>query len=189
MRHRLRRARARACLGTERADRRPFLLGRTWLLLLGGVTMNAIESIVARFATPVVHWIALLGLCAAYLQGGFVKATDFGGAIGEMEHFGLTPAVPFAIAVIVLELGGSVMILTGVYRWLAALALGGFTLAATLIALRFWEMPPGHDRFMAANAFFEHLGLVGGFLLVAWHDLKRRSASPDERALAGHATA
>jgi hypothetical protein len=54
--------------------------------------MNTIESIAARFATPVVHWIALLGLCAAYLQGGIVKATDFGGAIGEMEHFGLTPA-------------------------------------------------------------------------------------------------
>jgi uncharacterized membrane protein YphA (DoxX/SURF4 family) len=25
------------------------------------------------------------------------------------------------------------------------------------------------ERFMAANSFFEHLGLVGGFLLVAWH--------------------
>jgi uncharacterized membrane protein YphA (DoxX/SURF4 family) len=69
------------------------------------------------------------------------------------------------------------MILTGFYRWLAALALGGFTLMATLIALRFWELPAGHGRFMAANAFFEHLGLVGGFLLVAWHDLKRRAAS------------
>jgi hypothetical protein len=26
---------------------------------------------------------------------------------------------------------------------------------------------------MSENAFFEHLGLVGGFILVAWHDLKR----------------
>jgi uncharacterized membrane protein YphA (DoxX/SURF4 family) len=79
--------------------------------------------------------------------------------------------------VIALELGASIMILTGFYRWLAALALGGFTLMATLIALRFWELPAGHERFMAANAFFEHLGLVGGFLLVAWHDLRRRAAS------------
>jgi uncharacterized membrane protein YphA (DoxX/SURF4 family) len=79
-----------------------------------------------------------------------------------MEHFGLAPAAPLAIAVIALELGASVMILTGFYRWLAALALGSFTLMATLIALRFWELPAGHERFMAANAFFEHLGLVGG---------------------------
>jgi uncharacterized membrane protein YphA (DoxX/SURF4 family) len=57
------------------------------------------------------------------------------------------------MAVIALELGASVMILTGFYRWLAALALAGFTLMATLIALRFWELPVGHERFMAANAF------------------------------------
>jgi uncharacterized membrane protein YphA (DoxX/SURF4 family) len=139
--------------------------------------MNAIASIAARFATPLIHWIALLGLCAAYLQGGIIKATDFSGAIAEMNHFGLAPAVPIAIAVIVLELGASVMILIGFYRWLAALALGGFTLMATLIALRFWELAPGQERFMAANAFFEHLGLVGGFLLVAWHDLKRSAVS------------
>jgi uncharacterized membrane protein YphA (DoxX/SURF4 family) len=147
---------------------------------------NTIESIAARFATPLVHWIALLGLCAAYLQGGIVKATNFSGAVAEMNHFGLAPAVPIATAVIALELGASIMILTGFYRWLAALALGGFTLMATLIALRFWELPPGQDRFMATNAFFEHLGLVGGFLLVAWHDLKASAASKDESSLARH---
>jgi uncharacterized membrane protein YphA (DoxX/SURF4 family) len=144
--------------------------------------MKAIENIAARFATPPVYWIALLGLCAAYLQGGIVKATDFSGAIAEINHFGLAPAAPIAIAVIALELGASAMILTGFYRWLAALALGGFTLMATLIALRFWELAPGQERFMAANAFFEHLGLVGGFLLVAWHDLKRPAASKEGRS-------
>jgi uncharacterized membrane protein YphA (DoxX/SURF4 family) len=44
-----------------------------------------------------------------------------------------------ATAVIVLELGdASLMILTGFYRWLGAIALAGFTLMATLIALRFF---------------------------------------------------
>jgi len=95
-------------------------------------------------------------LCAAYLQGAIVKAADSSGAITEMEHFGLAPAAPMAVAVIVLELGASVMVLTGFYRWLAALALGGFTMMATLIALRFWDLSPGRERFMAANAFFEH---------------------------------
>src|SRR5262249_23927518 len=110
---------------------------------VGRCDMNAIENIAARLATPLGHWIALRGLCAAYLQGGIVKATDFSGAIAEMNHFGLAPAAPLAIAVIAVELGAPAMILTGVYRWLAALALGGFTLMATLIALRFWELPPG----------------------------------------------
>lgn len=124
--------------------------------------------------TLALRWIALLLLCAAYLQGGFNKAVDFNAAIAEMNHFGLAPAAPLAVAVIVLELGAAALILTGFYRWLGALALGGFTLLATFVALRFWEMPQP-ERFMAANSFFEHLGLVGGFLLVAWHDLKERA--------------
>lgn len=119
-------------------------------------------------------FIAYLGLCAAYLQGGLVKLTDFPGAIGEMAHFGLSPAPLFAALVIVLELGASLMILTGRLRWLGALGLAIFTLLATGLALRYWELPVGHERFMAANSFFEHLGLVGGFLLVAWLDLQEK---------------
>ena len=51
--------------------------------------------------SPVVRWLALLGLCAAYLQGGFNKAVDFPSAIAEMNHFGLSPAAPFAVAAVV----------------------------------------------------------------------------------------
>ena len=125
--------------------------------------------------SPVLRWVALLLLCAAYLQGGLQKAFDFPAATARMNHFGLSPAGPMAIAVIVLELGAAAMILTGRLRWLGALALAGFTLMATFVALRFWQMPVGQERFMAANSFFEHLGLVGGFLLVAWLDLKERA--------------
>jgi uncharacterized membrane protein YphA (DoxX/SURF4 family) len=123
---------------------------------------------------PIVRWVALLGLCAAYLQGGLNNATDFYGAVTELNHFGLAPAAPLAMATIVVELGASVLILTGCYRWLGAATLAGFTLFATFLANRFWEMAPP-ERFMAANAFFEHLGLIGGFLLVAWHDLRERA--------------
>ncbi|RAS09360.1 DoxX family protein [Cupriavidus alkaliphilus] len=132
----------------------------------------------AGAATPLLprwlHWLALLLLCAAYLQGGLVKLADFRGAVAEMQHFGLSPAVPMALATIVLELGACAMILLGWRRWLGALALAAFTLAATFVANRFWQAPP-EARFMMANAFFEHLGLVGGFLLVAWHELRERA--------------
>lgn len=124
---------------------------------------------------PALRGVALLLLCAAYLQGGLNKAMDFNAALAEMNHFGMSPAGPLAVAVIALELGASALILTGFGRWLGALALAAFTLMATFVALRFWEMPVGPERFMAANSFFEHLGLVGGFLLVAWHDLRERA--------------
>jgi len=125
----------------------------------------------------VVRWIALLLLVSAYLQGGLDKAFDFAGAIGEMRHFGLEPAAPLALAVIVLELGASLLILAGRLRWLGAVALAAFTLAATLLANRFWSAAPA-DRFMLENGFFEHLGLVGGFLLVAWMDWREAARTP-----------
>lgn len=126
------------------------------------------------FGGRTVRFIAYLGLCAAYLQGGLVKLTDFPEAIAEMTHFGLAPAPLFAVLVIALELVASMMILTGRLRWLGALGLAAFTLLATGLALRYWELPAGQDRFMAANAFFEHLGLIGGLLLVAWLDLQEK---------------
>jgi len=116
-----------------------------------------------------VRWCALLALCAAYLQGGLVKALSFDGAVAEMLHFGMSPPALVAILVIALELGASLMILFGIYRWIGALALAAFTLIATFLANRFWEVPEGITG-MLANAFFEHIGLVGGFILIAWYD-------------------
>ena len=122
-------------------------------------------------AAPATRFIALLALCAAYIQGPLTKLFDFPGAIAEMEHFGLHPAAAFAVTVIIFELTASAMVLSGVLRWLGALSLAAFTLLATFIALRFWEMPSGMERMMATNAFFEHLGLAGAFAIVAIIDL------------------
>lgn len=126
------------------------------------------------FGSSGARFVAYMGLCAAYIQGGVVKLTNFPDAIAEMNHFGLTPAPLFAVLVIAIELGASLMILTGRLRWLGAIGLAVFTLLATGLALRYWELPIGQERFMVANSFFEHLGLVGGFLLVAWLDFQEK---------------
>ncbi|MDB5634942.1 MAG: DoxX [Tardiphaga sp.] len=146
------------------------------------IALNARMSAWARpmFGSPFIRWVALLGICAAYLQGGLTKAFDFPSAIVEMKHFGLSPAAPLAAAVIALEIGASILILSGFYRWFGALALAAFTLFATFLANRFWDVAPP-ARFMAENSFFEHLGLVGGFLLVAWQDLRESGPSPEKR--------
>jgi uncharacterized membrane protein YphA (DoxX/SURF4 family) len=129
------------------------------------------EAIAPFVATRSVRFIALLGLCAAYIQGGLTKLLDFSAAVAETQSFGLPFAAATTAATILTELAGSALILTGFYRWLGALWLAGFTLLATFAANRFWEMQTP-QRFMVENSFFEHLGLVGGFLLVAWLDLR-----------------
>jgi uncharacterized membrane protein YphA (DoxX/SURF4 family) len=126
----------------------------------------------APLLSTVIHWIALLCLCSAYLQGGLTKAFDLRAAVDEMKQFGLRPPAPLAIVVIVMEISASVLLLSGVLRWAGALVLGGFTLCATFVANRFWSAPLP-KRYATENTFFEHLGLVGGFILVAWYDLHR----------------
>ncbi len=117
--------------------------------------------------------LALLCLCAAYIQGGLSKLLDVPDAVAEATALGLPLPGVTAIAVIVLELGASALILSGAWRWLASLVLASFTLAATFIANRYWMLPVGQERFMTANAFFEHLGLAGAFLFVALQDTSR----------------
>jgi uncharacterized membrane protein YphA (DoxX/SURF4 family) len=135
--------------------------------------VGAIGSLVA---TRPVHFIALLGLCAAYIQGGLTKLFDLNAAVAETQGFGIPLAATATAATIVTELVASALILTGIYRWLGALWLAAFTLFATFLANRFWEIQPP-QRFMVENSFFEHLGLVGGFLLVAWLDLRKRQSA------------
>lgn len=131
------------------------------------------SGLASLITSPALRFVALLGLCAAYIQGPLTKLFDFHGAIAEMEHFGLHPAAFFAVAVIAFELTASAMILSGFLRWLGAVALAVFTLLATFIALRFWELPSGMERMMATNAFFEHLGLTGAFVIVAAIDIAK----------------
>ncbi|MDF2234102.1 DoxX family protein [Albimonas sp. CAU 1670] len=136
-------------------------------------------------------WLGLAGLCAAYVQGPVAKLADFAGAQAEMAQFGLAPAPLVAAGVIAFELGACACVLGGRLRRPAAAALCLFTLAATLLALRWWALPAGHDRAMAANAFFEHLGLAGAWLWVALGALDgplggaRARRTGDVRASAG----
>ncbi|MGJ4972702.1 MULTISPECIES: DoxX family protein [unclassified Bradyrhizobium] len=109
---------------------------------------------------------ARVALVSAYLIGGVQKFMDFPSAIAEQAHFGLEPAAPWAAAAIAVELIGSVLVIANRFVWLGAGALGVLTLVAMLAANDFWHMS-GHDRFMALNAFFEHLGLIAGLVLVS----------------------
>lgn len=123
-------------------------------------------------------WLARAGLCLAYVYSGMAKLIDFPAAIAEQQHFGLQPAALFAAATIVVQLGGSALVLfaRGRMAALGAAALAGFTVIATIIGHPFWTMS-GIERFHNLNAFLEHAGLVGGFGLIALIALQSPAAS------------
>lgn len=124
-----------------------------------------------RWVGAVLDWpgiwpVARLVLASAYLLGGVVKLLDFPGAIAAQEHFGLYPGTVWAALSILVELGGSALVISGRFVWLGAGALGVLTAVATIVADDFWQLE-GHARVLAMNGFFEHLGLIAGFVLVA----------------------
>lgn len=122
------------------------------------------------------HWIAVfmesrwtwllarLTLTSPFWISGLAKLFDFSSAIDEQRHFGLRPAFVIAILTIIVQLVGSALVIANRWIWVGAGALGVFTAAATLIAHAFWTMHD-HERFLASNAFVEHVGLIGGLLL------------------------
>jgi uncharacterized membrane protein YphA (DoxX/SURF4 family) len=111
-------------------------------------------------------FLARLALSSAYVVGGINKAIDFPRAVAEQAHFGLEPAWAWAIVTIIVELGGSLLLISGRLVWLAAGALGVLTAIAMFVANNFWAMD-GQARLMAMNAFFEHLGLIAAFAIAA----------------------
>jgi uncharacterized membrane protein YphA (DoxX/SURF4 family) len=125
-----------------------------------------------RFVEAILDWrptwfIARLLLVGAYLLGGVVKASNWPAAVAEQAHFGMNPPALWAALTVAVEIAGPLLILSGRLVWLGAGMLGVFTVLAAITANGFWAMPPGPERFMATNAFFEHLGLVGGLILAA----------------------
>ena len=119
-------------------------------------------------ASPWIWPAARVALVSAFLIGGLTKLSDFSAAIAEQEHFGLHPGWLWAALAIVVELGGSALVMLGRLVWLGAGGLGVLTSVAMLTANDFWHLT-GHDRFMALNAFFEHLGLIAGLVIVSIH--------------------
>ncbi|MPR08022.1 DoxX family protein [Microvirga tunisiensis] len=117
-------------------------------------------------ALPALDYLARLALAAPFLISGVVKLLDFPRAMNEVAGLGLEPAGLFAVAVIVTQLGGSLLFLTRRYCWLGAGLLAGFTVLATLLAHPFWTFE-GPDRGRQTATFFEHVAIVGGLAMAA----------------------
>ncbi|UWR24531.1 DoxX family protein [Sulfitobacter sp. S190] len=115
------------------------------------------------------HTFALLAriiLTSPFWSSGLLKAFDFGAAVAEQQAFGLPAPAVLAGLTILVQLGGSLLVIVGRAVWLGAGMLGVFTFLATLIAHAFWSSPP--DMVMRQFAvFMEHMGLIGGLILAA----------------------
>jgi transmembrane protein len=98
-----------------------------------------------------------------------------------MAGTGLQPAWVFNLAALGTELGGSIVVILNRAVWIGAGALGIFTVLATLLAHRFWDLA-GAARVMETNSFLEHAAISAAFILVTVVGFGRRSSTDDHRA-------
>lgn len=124
-------------------------------------------SLTDIFATRWFGYLARTVLTFMFWGSGLSKLLDFQAGMAEMSHFGLEPAALFNTAVIITQLGGSILIILNRYAWLGAGALAVFTLLTIPIAHSFWAM----QEPMTTLEFYvvvEHISIVGALMLVAW---------------------
>lgn len=99
-------------------------------------------------------------LAQLFIISGFGKITGYAGTQGYMQAMG----VPGALLplVILVELGGGLLLVAGLFTRWVALALAGFTLVSALIF---------HTHFadqMQMIMFMKNLSITGGLLLLAF---------------------
>ena len=137
--------------------------------------MEIIENLFARsFWYP----LARCALAAVFVYSGIDKLVHFDAAVAEVAGFGFQPATVLAAATIASQLLGAVLLIAGGRAAiLGALLLAAFTAAVTVLVHRFWLLD-GVDQVRTASTFLEHVGLVGGFLLLAHHQAKLSRGAP-----------
>jgi putative oxidoreductase len=117
-------------------------------------------------------------LALMFILAGFGKLADIGGTAGYIASGGLPMASVLAVVVGLLELFGGIAIAIGFQARWAALALGLFTLAATVLFHKFWAVP-ADQAFVQQLMFMKNLSVAGGLFIVA--ALGAGAASIDNR--------
>ena len=114
--------------------------------------------------------IARLCLAAVFLYSGVDKLWHWRATIEEVRSDGLPWPAAFAGATVFTQLVGGCLVATGVFAWLGALLLAGFTVAATLVGHRFW-LRRGSEFAHELTTSLEHVAIVGGLVLLCLLDL------------------
>jgi len=113
--------------------------------------------------------LALIGrilLAIIFVKYGFDKIGGFDGTARYIASKGLPmPSVLAALALIV-ELGGGLLVVIGLFTRWAALALAVFCLLTAFLFHPFWALPAA-NQMSEQISFWKDLALAGGLLLLA----------------------
>jgi putative oxidoreductase len=137
------------------------------------------------FKTPLIV-VGRVLLAFMFIYSGWGKLTGIEGTAGYIASGGLPFATALAVIVGLLELLGGLAIAVGFQARWAALALGLFTLAASVLFHKFWAAP-ADQAFVQQLLFMKNMSVAGGMFILA--ALGAGPASVDARRGLAHAAA
>ena len=105
-------------------------------------------------------------LALMFVLAGFQKFGNLGGTAGYIASGGLPLPMVLAVLVAALEVVGGLALAVGFQARYAALALGVFTLLASVLFHNFWAMP-ADKAFVQQLMFMKNLAVAGGLFAVA----------------------
>ena len=111
-------------------------------------------------------FLGRLALVALFLPAGLSKISGFESTVGYINSVGLPLASLGAVIAIIVEIGGGLALLTGLFARQAALVLALFTAVATFAFHAYWAVP-ADQAFMQQLLFYKNLAVVGGLLILA----------------------
>jgi putative oxidoreductase len=132
---------------------------------LAHVFNNGVLIMSDSLKTPLVV-VGRVLLALMFIMAGFSKLGNISGTAGYIASGGLPLASVLAVVVGLLELLGGIAIAIGFHARWAALALGLFTIAASLLFHKFWAVAP-EQAFVQQLMFMKNLSVAGGLFIVA----------------------
>jgi len=105
-------------------------------------------------------------LALMFVLSGFSKLTHIDGTAGYIASGGLPFPSLLAVLVGLLELFGGLALAVGFKARWAALALGVFTLLASVLFHKFWAVAP-EQQMVQQLMFMKNLAVAGGMFVVA----------------------
>jgi putative oxidoreductase len=105
-------------------------------------------------------------LALIFVVSGLQKFGSLAGTAGYIASGGLPAPMVLAVIVAALEVVGGIALIVGFQTRWAALALGLFTLLASLLFHKFWAVP-AEQAFVQQLMFMKNLSIAGGLFAVA----------------------
>lgn len=100
-----------------------------------------------------------------FVRAGINKIGSIDAIAAQMAKSGIPLSNILVFGAIMMELGGGLLLMVGLFARWAAMALFFYTLTLALIFHAYWAVPDAQAR-MQASFFFGHLSMMGGMLVV-----------------------